>query len=133
MRLLVAERPQRRDLGVPGQVCVLRHDRPGFVCADEEDVERKWRACIGLEASVDRPHEIECSARVTDEHCPAARPDEPGHWNTSSVRAQLEPALPAAHEIDRTATIELRSAFAKTEYGSITQTEEDSSGLLIDA
>src|SRR5258708_10463981 len=127
MRLLVAERPERRHLREPGDPRVLAHGLRGIPGDDDEAVERKWgrRRHPALRAS-----EIEGAERLMDEERPAAGADQPLHRHASAVRPQLVPALPVAHDVDGSAAIELRSAFTERQQRRVADQELDDAGLV---
>ncbi len=139
MRLLVAERPERRQFGKAGELRVFRHDRDGIARADDEEIEGKRSADrIDLrsrrgdgETSIGAG-EVERAVRLMNEHRPAARADQPLDWHAPAVRAQLIAALTVAHPIGRAAAIELRSAFAEAEDRAVAERERQRAGLLID-
>ena len=113
MRLLVAERPQRRHLGQPGDARVLAHDRRRILRDDEEAVERQRRAAVRRRAL--RPRRSNGAERLVDEERPAVGADQPLDRHAAAVRAQLVAALPVPHRVDDAAAIELRASFAEPE------------------
>ncbi len=129
MRLLIPERPHRRQRGEAGQGGVLRHHAGRIARADDEDVHRQP---LSVEPRVGSG-EVERSERPMDEHRPAARADHPLDRDAAAVRPQLIPALTAAHPIGGSPPIELWPAFAESENRSATQREGDGPGALVHA
>ena len=138
MRLLVAERPQRRHLRMAGEPRVLAHDRRRLPRADHEEIERQggWTRPRQRVRHHEPPvcaGQIECAVRLMDEHRPAAGVDQPLHRHAAAMRAQLVAALAATGADRRSAAIELRSALAEAEHRTAAEEKRHGAGFLIDA
>src|SRR5206468_1789355 len=107
MRLLIPERPERRHLRVTSDLRIFIHHGCRFRCADHEQIEgeRPFR----LEDSV-LASQVERSGRLMDEHRPSGGANDKRDGNLPAMRGQLVSALPAAHLVELSAAIELRSA-----------------------
>src|SRR6266542_6240188 len=130
MRLQITEGPKRRHLRLAGQTRVLSHHSHRVTAVNDEQIQ--LGRSLWIETAFGA-REIELTERLMNEHRPTAGPDKPRNRGAPAVGPQAITPLAAAHFVLAAAPIELWSAFAKTEYASITQTEEDNSGLLIDA
>ncbi len=122
VRLLVSQRPSRRQLREPGDSRVFAHDRCGIARRDHEDVERERSAIRGREhAAV--AGEVERAVRLMDEQRPPAGADEPLDRRTRAVRRQLVSALAVDHRVLRSAAVELRPALSHAEYRPVAERE----------
>src|SRR5262245_36403517 len=99
MRLHVAERPTRRQLGQSGDARVLAHDDDGILRCDDEEIEggpgrrRKPRVAVAT-------GEVERALRMMDEQAPAVRTDEPLNRHARPMRRELISTLAVSHPID---------------------------------
>ena len=123
VRLHVAERPQRRQLRIPGDPRVLTDDHGGILRGHDEHVERQRIA--GRRQRAFAAGEIECTERVMDEHAPAVGPHQPLDGHAAAMRPELVAALAIAHAIHRPLAIELRAAFAKAEQRPLWQLKRE--------
>jgi hypothetical protein len=116
MRLLVQPSDQSGNAsGWPVSWAHFGHDRRRLARRNDEDVEgESGGGTLGFEPAR-RSSEVEGPERLMKEERPAAGPDDPGNGHTAAMRPQLIPALAASHAIDRSAAIELRSAFTEAE------------------
>src|SRR5712691_3264174 len=109
-----------------GQLCVLGHDRRGLAGADEEDVQHNAGMRIRpRKKPAFAPGEIEGTVRLVDEQPPAARVDEPRHWDPAAVCAKPIATLSAARIQRRSAAVELRPALAESEQRTIAEREAE--------
>ena len=136
MRLHVAERPERRELGEAGDARVLAND-VGRVCrGGDEDVQRRGvrnrRQHLPLRSSEiehwrGRRRSLRLRRRRHDRlmnvHAPAVRADQPLDRHATAVRAQLIASLAVPHPIGGPLAIELRAALAETEQRPFRQEE----------
>src|SRR5690242_2518612 len=119
MRLLVAQRPQRRHLRIPGDLGVLTQNRGRSSRTNNEEF--KWHRRLRTERLENSflSGEIEHAKRLVDKHGPAARANGELHWHSGAVGGELIGALAVAHVIDAAAPIELRTALAQAKHGNI--------------
>ena len=133
VRLLVAERPQRRHLRVAGEFGVLRHHAGGLFRADHEHVERQSRFGRGRDKlAAFFVGEVERAHRLVNEERPAACADGQLHRHLGAVRGELEAALAAAHAVQDAALVELRSALPQPEQRRVAGGERHCAGLRVD-
>ncbi len=129
MRLLISQAPQRRQFRQSSELAILTHNGRRIARNDQENIQRKCSR--RLEAAF-RAAEIECPERLMKIHRPPARADDPRNRHAAAMRAKLIPSLSAAHLIGRSAAIELRPSFAKTEQRHISGREGNHASFRID-
>ena len=112
--LLVAKRPERRQLGMAGQPGVLGHEHTRILRGYDKNVERGSAGVIFGEEFAVASGEVKRAERLMEVECPSGSADKPGDGHASAVCAELVAALTAAHRILRAAAVELRAAFAET-------------------
>jgi len=64
-------------------------------------------------------------------HRPARRPDDPRNGNTGAMGSQLVAALPAAHCVHRSATVELRPSLAQPKQRRASKEKGKNPGVLV--
>src|SRR5580700_11152815 len=114
MRLLISQTPERWQLGVACETCILGHDGGRIGRHDNENVQRKWifrirRGELGLRAC-----EVERPERLVKENCPTGRTDDPGNRDSRAVGLEFITALPILHVVDGASSIKLRTSFPET-------------------
>src|SRR5207249_6166682 len=124
MRLHVAERPSRGQLGESGDAGVLGYDRLRILRRRDEDVE--GQRPIGRREDACGARQIESAQRLMDEQSPAVSADEPLNRHTPAVRPKLIAALTIPCRDDRSFAIELRAAFAEAKYWSRAERKRES-------
>src|SRR5256885_5333133 len=132
MRLLVAEGPEGRQLGAPGQPCPLGHEVDGIARVDHEHVQRPAGTLGRIEAAA-WAAQVEGAERLMDVEAPAVGAHEPLNGHPAAVRAELVAPLPALHPVDRAPAVELRAPFAHPEQRSVSQVEPERAARPVDA
>lgn len=132
MRLLITKTPERRQLGLAGELSVFGQEHSWFLGDYEENVERQSACGISGDKFAFGASEIECAKGLMKVKTPARSANEPRNGNASAVSAELVAALAAAHGVGGTAAVELRAAFAETQESGVSDRKGDGAGFGVD-
>ena len=131
MRLLIAERPERRHLRESCQPRVFGHDPGGLAARHHEDVQRQRGRQVSRDVFALAAGQVDRSIRSMDEHGPAGRADQPGDGDPTAVGAEAISTLAAPHPVGGAPAVELRAALAQPQHRAVSLVERERAGPLI--